>query len=129
MRKDISRELEVGERTILVVDDDPGNIDLLVGMLKDRFTVKAARNGPIALKISRLANPPDLVLLDILMPEMNGYEVCRQLKADPSTAAIPVIFLSGEVEIQADKYGAASYLPKPVNPEKLMAAIESALMT
>jgi len=118
----------MSKKTILVVDDDPGNIDLLVGMLKNRFSIKAARNGLIALKISRSADPPDLVLLDILMPEMDGYSVCRQLKDDPSTSAIPVIFLSGEVEVQADQHGAAAYLPKPVDLEKLMSAIEAALM-
>ena len=115
------------KKTILVVDDDPGNIDLLVGILKDKFTIKAARNGQIALKVSRLADSPDLVLLDILMPEMDGYEVCRQLKADPSTSAIPVIFLSGET-VDASKYGAACYISKPIDREKLMFAIESALM-
>lgn len=116
----------MGKKTILVVDDDPGNIDLLVGILKEKFTVKAARNGQVALKISRLPAQPDLVLLDILMPEMDGYEACRQLKADPSTATIPVIFLSGE-EVNASDFGAVSYLSKPVDPEKLMIAIESAL--
>ena len=118
----------MSKKTILVVDDDPGNIDLLVSMLQYRYTVKAARNGLTALKISRLASPPDLVLLDILMPEMDGYEVCRQLKANPSTTTIPVIFLSGEEEVQAGEHGAVSHLTKPVSPEKLMTAIESALM-
>ncbi|MGR9117620.1 MAG: response regulator [Gammaproteobacteria bacterium] len=117
------------KKTVLVVDDDPGNIDLLVGMLKDRFTIKAARSGRIALKISNSAHPPDLVLLDIVMPEMDGYEVCRRLKSEPATVAIPVIFLSGEEDVQVDEYGATSYLPKPLDPEKLMASIESALTT
>ncbi|MGR8932368.1 MAG: response regulator [Gammaproteobacteria bacterium] len=117
------------KKTVLVVDDDPGNIDLLVGMLKDRFTIKAARNGQIALKICSLPNPPNLVLLDIVMPEMDGYQVCRRLKTDASTAAIPVIFLSGEERVQADKHGASAFLTKPVDPDKLMLAIDNVLKT
>jgi len=117
----------MGRKTVLVVDDDPGNIDLLVGMLKDQFTIKAARSGQIALKISRSANPPDLVLLDIIMPGMDGYQVCSQLKADPATSTIPVIFLSGEESVQVDNYGATAFLSKPVNPEQLFTAIRSVL--
>lgn len=114
-------------KTILVVDDEPANIDLLVGLLKDRFTVKAARSGELALKISHLPDQPDLVLLDIIMPEMDGYEVCRRLKADASTAAIPVIFLSGEEEARADEHGAVAFLHKPVERERLIAAIDAAM--
>lgn len=116
----------MGKKTILIVDDDPGNIDLLVEMLKDKFVVKAARNGEVALKISRLSVQPDLVLLDVIMPGMSGYEVCRELKVDPATAAIPVIFLSGE-QVQAKEHGAVSSLCKPVDPGQLMSEIESTL--
>lgn len=111
------------KKTVLVVDDDPGNIDLLVEVLKDKFIVKAARNGQVALKICHLANQPDLVLLDVIMPDMNGYEVCRELKADSSTAAIPVIFLSGE-QVQANQHGAVLSLSKPVDLDELMSAID-----
>ena len=117
----------MGGKTILVVDDEPANIDLLVGILKGRYTLKAARSGEVALKISRLPDQPDLMLLDITMPGMSGIEVCRQLKADASTAAIPVIFLSSEEGIRAVEYGAAAFLKKPLEPDKLKDAIESAL--
>lgn len=119
--------MQAGRRTILVVDDAPENIDLLVGLLKQRFTVKAARSGPVALKICHSPAPPDLVLMDIVMPEMDGYEACRRLKGDPATAAIPVIFLSGEKEVRAGECGAAGWLSKPVDAERLLAAIDSAL--
>lgn len=119
------------KKTILVVDDMAENIDLLVGLLKEQYTVKAARAGQVALKIAQSPNPPDLVLLDIIMPGMDGFEVCQELKNNPATAAIPVIFLSGEIgaeerERGAD-LGAADYLTKPVEPGKLNAAIEAAL--
>jgi len=113
-------------KTILVVDDAPENIDLLVGLLKDRYTVKAALNGTLALKICRSA-PPDLVLMDLMMPEMDGYEACRQLNDDPVTAGIPVIFLSSEDVKMAGEHGAVAYLSKPIDPEKLTATIETVL--
>jgi putative two-component system response regulator len=119
------------KQTILVVDDAPENIDLLVGLLKGKYTVKAARSGQVALKIAQSPNPPDLVLLDISMPGMDGFEVCRQLKNNSATAAIPVIFLSGEAgageKERGTALGAADYLTKPVEPSKLNAAIDAAL--
>lgn len=120
------------KQVILVVDDMPENIDLIVGLLKDRYTVKAARNGEVALKIAQSANPPGLVLLDIVMPGMDGFAVCEGLKANPETANIPVIFLSGEAGAaerqRGEELGAKGYLTKPVNPDVLNEAVESALM-
>ena len=117
------------KQTVLVVDDAPENIDLLVGLLKDNFTVKAARNGEVALKIAQSSTPPSLVLLDIVMPGMDGFEVCRELKANEATASIPVIFLSGEIgeaeRKRGAELGAIDYLTKPVDPNQLLAAIES----
>ncbi|MFA5506109.1 MAG: response regulator, partial [Vulcanimicrobiota bacterium] len=84
----------VNKQTILVVDDMPANIDVLVGLLSDKYRVKAARNGRKALSIARSENPPDLILMDVVMPEMDGYEACRRLKAESDTAAIPVIFVT-----------------------------------
>ena len=119
------------KKTILVVDDTAENIDLLVGLLKGQFVVKAARNGQVALKIVQSGNPPDLLLLDIIMPEMDGFEVCREIKGDEATAATPVIFMSSEIEEQerrrGDELGASAYLKKPIEPSLLMAAIEKAL--
>jgi len=120
------------KQTILAVDDLAENIDLLVGLLRDRYKVKAARNGEVALKIARLPEPPDLILLDIVMPGMDGFDVCEALKASPETANIPVIFLSAEVGAEERKrgleLGAVGYLTKPVLPEELDAAIASALV-
>ena len=119
------------KKTILVVDDAPENIDLLVGLLKDNYTVKASRSGQVALKIAAQPKPLHLILLDIVMPGMDGFEVCKALKADETTSAVPVIFLSGEIgekeHNRAKEVGGTAYLTKPVEPAKLMAAIEDAL--
>jgi sigma-B regulation protein RsbU (phosphoserine phosphatase) len=103
---------------ILAVDDTPENLDVVKGILTPEFTVKAAINGNMALKIAE-AQSPDLILLDIMMPEMDGYEVCRRLKANPNTANIPVIFLTAmdqdTDEAEGFELGAADYIQKPVN--------------
>lgn len=110
---------------ILVVDDAPENLDVVRNLLAPRYTVKAATNGAVALKIAG-KQPPDLVLLDIQMPGMNGYEVCRQLKADPATAGIPVVFLTGESGVDADvaSAGGCGYATKPVDPATLLQLID-----
>ncbi len=91
------------QRTLLMVDDTPVNIDLLRGLLRERYRVKAATSGETALKVAAAGTPPDLLLLDVMMPEMDGHEVCRRLKDDPATAAIPVLFVTGTA---ADAEGA-----------------------
>lgn len=113
---------------LLVVDDASENLDIAKNLLAPQYVVKAAVNGPMALKIVS-KQPPDLVLLDIQMPGMNGYEVCRQLKADPATAAIPVIFLTGESDVaaQVDSAGGDGYAAKPIDPEVLLPMIEKNL--
>jgi putative two-component system response regulator len=85
---------------ILVVDDTPENLHLMSDLLSDAYTVKVAPNGARALKIAHGERPPDLILLDVMMPDMDGYEVCRQLKADPSTVDIPVIFLTAKAQVE-----------------------------
>jgi len=116
---------------VLVVDDMPENIDLLVGLLKKNYSIKAAVSGELALKITRSANPPDLILLDVVMPGMDGFEVCKRIKENPATASIPLIFLSGEsgneVRKRGEELGAFGYLTKPVNPESLSSTISAAL--
>ena len=116
--------------TILVVDDTPENIDVLRGILGADYTVKVATSGMLALKIAT-AQPPDLILLDIMMPGMDGYEVCRQLKADPLTCAIPVIFITAkaetEDEVQGLTLGAVDYLNKPVVPAIVKARVQTQL--
>ena len=118
------------DRSCWHVDDTPENLDVVKGLLTPRFTVKAAVNGMMALKIVE-KNPPDLILLDIRMPQMDGFEVCRKLKANDTTAAIPVIFLTGEsgaaTEADAIAAGAAGYITKPINPDALLAKISDCL--
>jgi sigma-B regulation protein RsbU (phosphoserine phosphatase) len=121
---------DVTRPTVLAVDDTPENLDIVKGILHDDYIVKVAVNGKIALKIAQ-SQSPDLILLDIMMPEIDGYEVCRQLKANPETRDIPVIFLTakGETADEAEgfKLGAADYILKPVNPPLLKARVKTHL--
>jgi sigma-B regulation protein RsbU (phosphoserine phosphatase) len=116
---------------ILVVDDTPANLQVLTGMLKDRgYKVRPVPSGKLALLAARKA-PPDLILLDINMPEMNGYEVCARLKADDKLKGIPVIFISALTE-QLDKVtaftiGGVDYITKPFQMEELHARVETHL--
>ena len=115
---------------ILAVDDTPENLDVVRGILAPQYTVKAAINGPMALKIAE-KQPPDLILLDIMMPDMNGYEVCKRLKSNPDTKDIPVIFLTAmnqtTDEASGFELGGADYITKPVNPPILEARVKTHL--
>ena len=116
---------------ILVVDDTPANLRLLSGMLTENgYKVRSAPNGKLALMGARAA-PPDLILLDINMPGLNGYEVCEQLKADERTGDIPVIFISAldqtEDKIQAFTLGGVDYITKPFQLEEVLARVETHL--
>lgn len=113
---------------ILVVDDTPENIDVATALLASKYTVKAAVNGPMALKIAEKQRP-DLILLDIQMPGMDGYEVCRRLKANPATSAIPVIFLTGESGVGSEvaEAGGSDYVTKPVDSGVLLSTVEKHL--
>ena len=117
--------------TILVVDDTPDNLSLMSGLLKHDYKVKVANSGAKGLRIATSDTPPDLILLDIMMPEMDGYEVCRQLKQNPATAAIPVIFLTAKAEVEDERMGlelgAVDYLTKPVSPPIVMARVRNHL--
>ena len=116
--------------TILAVDDTPENLDVVRGILADEYIVKAATSGAMALKIIE-KQPPDLILLDIMMPEMDGYEVCRRLKDNGATRGIPVIFLTAMEqttdEAKGFNLGAADYITKPVNPPILQARVRTHL--
>ena len=116
--------------TVLIVDDTPDNITLLSNLLKDKYNTKVATSGATALQIVASAKV-DLVLLDIMMPEMDGFETCRRLKADPRSAAIPVVFLTAksqpEDEALGRGVGAVDFLRKPVNPGQLFARVEAHL--
>src|SRR5271163_4670839 len=109
--------LTSAQKLILIVDDTPINIGVISGALKDSFATKVATNGEKALAIASGGERPDLILLDVMMPEMDGYEVCRRLKADPNTRNIPVIFLTGQTgtddETMGFEVGAVDYIHKP----------------
>lgn len=116
--------------TILAVDDMPENLDVIKGILGNDYSVKAAINGAIALKIAK-SLPISLILLDIMMPGMDGYEVCRLLKADLKTKHIPVIFVTtkGEEQDEAKGFelGVVDYITKPVSPLILKARVATHL--
>ena len=118
-------------RVILAVDDAPENLQVLKGSLASEFIVKLAINGMVALKIAAKASI-DLILLDINMPGMVGYEVCRRLKEDDRTAPIPVIFLTAELDAQSRtrglQAGAVDYVTKPIDPGALVAVINQHLI-
>lgn len=117
--------------TILVVDDSPTNILVLREVLADGYKVLAASNGPEALEIAFGDPAPDLVLLDVLMPGMDGYEVCRRLKAGEKTRHIPVLFVTTLSEEQDEsrglELGAVDYITKPVRPEVVRARVRNHL--
>jgi adenylate cyclase len=116
---------------ILIVDDTPENVDVLAGILRDYYQIKIALNGPKALRIAQSDPAPSLVLLDVMMPEMDGYEVCRQLQANERTRRIPVIFVTAksedEDEAQGLGLGAVDYITKPVSPAIVLARVRNQL--
>ena len=103
--------------TILVVDDTPGNLQFMNGILQSSYKVKVANSGERALKVLERGPLPDVILLDVIMTGIDGYEVCRQLKANPATATIPVIFLTARSEVEDEtrgfESGAVDYITKP----------------
>lgn len=119
------------QQTILVVDDTPDNLTMITSLLRDLYRVKIAVSGKKALQIAFSNEPPDLILLDIMMPEMDGYEVCSQLKNDSETRDIPVIFLTAKTEVEDEvkgfELGAADYITKPVSPPILLARVRTHL--
>ena len=116
---------------ILVVDDTPNNLRLLEEMLSEQgYTIRAALNGPRALSTVQIT-PPDLILLDIKIPDMDGYDVCERLKPDERTRDIPIIFISALQEV-ADKVkgfslGAVDYITKPFQAEEVLARVHTHL--
>jgi putative two-component system response regulator len=118
--------------TILVIDDAPDNLSLMQALLKDKYTVKEASNGEKGLRIASSEHPPDLILLDTMMPDMDGYEVCCRLKADLVTRDIPVIFLTAKSDEEDEAIGfdlgAVDYITKPVCPPIVMARVRAQLM-
>ena len=117
--------------TILIVDNEPQNISLLnMALMADKYIVKAARSGTQAIKICHTM-PIDLILLDVMMPEMDGFETCRRLKENPKTSAIPVIFATGRGEIEQESLGfacgAVDYITKPIRAAIVRARVKTHL--
>jgi putative two-component system response regulator len=117
--------------TILIVDDTPDNIAMLSSLLNSTYRTKAATTGEKALQLAGSDNAPDLILLDIMMPGMDGYEVCRRLTQDPKTADIPVIFLTGRSDVEDEQkgleLGAVDYITKPFSPPIVVSRIRTHL--
>jgi class 3 adenylate cyclase len=119
-------------KTILIVDDTPTNIGIVASVLKESYRTKVATNGEKALALAGTAGDrPDLILLDVTMPGMDGYEVCRRLKAEPATADIPVIFLTAKTDAEDEEagfqVGAVDYIHKPFSASIVLARVKTHL--
>ena len=117
--------------TVLIVDDTPENLTVMNGLLREHYRTKIANSGARALQIAADNPHPDLILLDIMMPGMDGYEVCRRLKRDPRLAAVPVIFLTAKAEIKDEQAGfnagGVDYITKPISPPIVLARVSTHL--
>ncbi|MGE5387043.1 MAG: HD domain-containing phosphohydrolase [Betaproteobacteria bacterium] len=118
-------------QTILIADDMPENIELLAAVLEDEYDIKVASNGEKVIKIAYSENPPDLILLDVMMPGLSGHEVCRRLKANPDRRKIPVIFVTSMCSVEDEKLGldigAVDYITKPISPPVVKARVRTHL--
>jgi putative two-component system response regulator len=119
------------KQSILVVDDIPDNIDLLTEVLAADYHIRVATSGEKALKIVYSDNPPDLILLDIMMPGLSGLEICRRLKANPDRRRIPIIFVTAMTSIEDEErgleIGAVDYITKPISPPIVRARVRTHL--
>ncbi|MCK5819224.1 MAG: two-component system response regulator [Psychromonas sp.] len=115
--------------TVLIVDDNASNLDVLNGVLKPFYKVKAAINGELALEIASNPNKPDIILLDIMMPDMDGYEVCSRLKSNVNTAQIPIIFVTAKTQVKDEErgfeMGAVDYISKPISAPIVLARVKT----
>ena len=116
---------------VLIVDDTPTNLAVISGVLENFFSTKVATNGETALAIAQASDKPNLILLDVEMPGMDGYEVCRRLKANPATCEIPIIFLTGRTDAADEQtgfeVGAVDYIHKPFSAPIVLARVETHL--
>ncbi len=119
-------------KTVLLVDDEPANIQIVNSILKDIYKTRIATNGAKALELANQVPAPDLILLDVMMPDMDGYEVCSRLKSADHTRDIPVIFLTGQTEIDDEtkgfEVGAVDYIHKPFSPAVVQARVRTHLV-
>jgi len=119
-------------KTVLLVDDEPANIQIVNSILKDIYKTRIATNGAKALELANQVPVPDLILLDVMMPDMDGYEVCSRLKSADLTRDIPVIFLTGQTEIDDEtkgfEVGAVDYIHKPFSPAVIQARVRTHLV-
>jgi adenylate cyclase len=119
------------KKLILLVDDTPANIQVVHNILKNSYTTRIATNGAKALDLAKASPQPDLILLDVMMPELDGYEVCSRLKLDPNTREIPIIFLTGKTEAEDEtrgfELGAVDYIHKPFSPAVVQARVQTHL--
>jgi CheY-like chemotaxis protein len=123
--------IQESKQIILVIDDEPINIEFMGELLKTNYEVLFATNGQDGLDCVTAGTAPDLILLDIIMPELDGFEVCRILKESPKSKDIPVIFLTAKTQtediVKAFRMGAADYVTKPFNSDELMARVRTHL--
>lgn len=116
--------------TVLVIDDEPFNLSLMDGVLSNNYDILKASNGPEALEMA-FANPPDLILVDVMMPVMDGFEVCRRLKENPATMHVPVIFITAKNEIKDEELGfsvgASDFIHKPISAPIVSARVRTHL--
>ncbi|MCB5191828.1 two-component system response regulator [Methylobacillus arboreus] len=119
------------KQTILVIDDTPENLTVINALLREFYQVKVAVSGVDGLRVAQMEPRPDLILLDIMMPDIDGYEVCRQIKANPVTENIPVIFLTAKIHMEDEQrgfdVGAVDYIVKPISPPIVLARIQTHL--
>ena len=120
------------KRTVLLVDDAPANIQIVNSILKDIYKIRIATTGAKALELAKITPVPDLILLDVMMPDKNGYEVCTQLKLEQETRDIPVIFLTGQTHVDEEtrgfEVGAVDYIHKPFSPAVVKARVQTHLV-
>lgn len=125
--KEIKKKLKV-----LIVDDMVDNIDIIRNHLSPQYAVTVSRSGEKALRMAGSDNPPDLILLDIIMPDLDGFTVCRRLKSNPGTRDIPIIFLtvkdSPEDVVKGFELGAVDYVTKPFNAAELTSRVDTHLL-
>ena len=123
--------MEPEKKVILVVDDAPSNIHIVNEILRNTYSVKIATNGAKALELAAATPGPDLILLDVVMPGMDGYDVCARLKSQPQTREVPVIFLTGQTETTDEtrgfEVGAVDYIHKPFSPAVVAARVQTHL--